>query len=84
MGRVMPTNKDYSPVFLSRDDDAEYSASASLFERRATTMPNTLRVPCSLSARAQAAMVDPDEATSSMIQKYFPAIFVVSNVSCFV
>ena len=27
MGRVMPTNKDYSPVFLSRDDDAEYSRS---------------------------------------------------------
>lgn len=47
-------------------------------------MPNTLRAPRSLSARAQAAMVDPDEATSSMIQKYFPAIFVVSNVSCFV
>ena len=54
------------------------------FFYRATTMPNTLRAPCSLSVRAHAAIVDPDEATSSIIQKYFPTLFSVSNVSYFV
>ncbi len=42
---------------------------------RATTMPKTSRAPRSFRAFAQAAIVAPEAATSSMIQSLFPMIF---------